>query len=270
MFRTQTAAQFLNFIFEKRIQDSPGYTLRAFAIDAGVSAAQMSLVLRSKAGLSSKTALHVCEKLKLTKFERDFFLALVDSQYSRSAQRRAKAQDALDGLADQLFESKKYAVQNKANFKMLEDWLHLTLFEVIRGRSGFKSVNQLSSILGRSIEDLEKALQALIDSQLVELSESGYICKQELILFQPGIPAKTIRNAHRSLIEKSLQALDADQVSERNFGSYIFGIEEAKYNELCRRLDELMDEFVVNHQTSKDMNRVYSLCFQLFPVTKRI
>lgn len=270
MSKTQTVAQFLNLIFEKRIQEYAGYTLRAFAIDAGVSAAQMSLVLRSKAGLSSKTAVHVCDKLKLSKSERDFFLALVESQHSRSTKRRANAQAALGSLAHQLSESKNYSVQQAASFRLLEDWLHLTLFEIIRGRPGLQSVAQLTEVLGRSLVDLEVALKALVDSELVELSEAGYVCKQELISFQPGVPAQVLRKAHRALIEKSLLSLDKDQVNERSFGSYILGIHEDKYEELCRRLDEVMDEFVVHHQTAQDMNRVYSLCFQLFPVTKRI
>ncbi len=270
MLKAQSVEQYLNLLFERKIQTSPGYTLRGFAKEAGVSAAQMSLVLRGKAGLSRKTTTSISERLKLNKSEKEFFLALVDSQYSRSMKRREQAKDSLQELSSKLSESKKYQKQKISNHQLLEDWLHLTLFEIIRGRPGLFSVYQLSDVLGRSPEDVQSALDALVEASLIESTADGYACRQECISFQEGVPSQTIRKAHRSWIGKSIESLEKDKVEERNFGSYILGVEADKYPEICRRLEEVMDEFVVNSHEPVGFNRVYSLCFQLFPVTKRI
>jgi uncharacterized protein (TIGR02147 family) len=250
---------FLNHFFDQRKERNPRYSLRSFARDLHLAPGTLSLLLNGKRPLTLEKALEVADHLRLEGEERAKFLEKVEKE---QIERRTAS---IAGLK---------RIQEKYNFqriqgdqlKLIKNWYHLGILNIVK-LPNFKNDPQwMAKILGVSESKIRTGLSRLKRLGLLEEKE-GNLTRSDRPLETPtDIPSRYIRTFHKSVIERSLESLEKDDVMERDMSSIMFCGDSKKMEEAKRRIRLFRKELAAFLEEGEG-DRVYSLNIQLFPQT---
>lgn len=250
---------------EIRSRRRPGYSLRAFARDIGMPAPKLSQMLRGICGISTGRAVEIADRLKFSLDEKDLFITLVESEHSRSALGKKKAQDRLKSLNA----SDGFGELSLERFRIISEWQHFAILELTEV-SDFKSeAGWIAKRLGITKEDVILAIQRLEDFGLIKKDEKGRYRQTHVDLATPsGIPSKEIRTHHSQMLQLADQALEEVSIELRDFSTMTMAISTTQLVEARKYLKEFRRKFCKDLQNQDSKNRVYALNIQLFPLDK--
>jgi len=81
-----------------------------------------------------------------------------------------------------------------------------------------------------------------------------------------GMPHAVVNDVKRLFIESSVQAMEALPADKRHITMAIKGVRKERYEELCRKIDELRKDFLEDVSAADPVEFVYGLNVQLFPL----
>lgn len=250
--------------FSQRRQHNPSYSLRAFARDLALSSSRLSEVLNGKQGLSRSSAQAISDKLHFTEKEKMYFCELVDSLHARSILKKKMALHKIESL-----KSEKDFFQLQADtFKIISDWYHLAIIELI-GLPGFKyNHDWIAKRLGISKIQVQDALTRLKRAGLISEGGGKIEVKAHFTSTRTiGTPQEYIRKYHKQLLEKALSALFTHPIEERDFGGLIVSVKKEKIPEAKKMLKEFRLKFCEVMNQVNEHDEVYALTTQFFQLT---
>ena len=108
------------------------------------------------------------------------------------------------------------------------------------------------------------------------LKDLGFITEENGVYRLSSLLVKTdaevhslaVRNFHAKMSELAGRAVKEIGVDKRSMSSVTVKISEAGYRRLCRRIDEFRDEVMQMVKEDLNVDRVYQVNFQVFPVSK--
>ena len=116
---------------------------------------------------------------------------------------------------------------------------------------------------------LGKAVHALMHLGYVErdtANNSFVTVKKKSIYTRPDLPSKTVQKYHRQMMERAIDALTTQDVSEREMISLTFSCKPSSLPRLKETLRRFRDE--VDAEFTEESAAVYQLNLQLFAHTK--
>ena len=207
------AVNILKETLSERQSVNAAYSLRAFARDLNLSPQQLSNVMKGYRGLGLASAERVAQALNLVEHQKLLFVESFRANFSNSKTQRAIAKAK---LAEVKTTNETKSLQLDL-FKAISGWHHMALIELIKIGKG-KSTAWFSNKLGIPENEVSLSLKRLERLELISKTEKGWVVNQDTVIADQGIPSDAIKNYHRQILEKSIQAL-AFQGGNERYGS---------------------------------------------------
>ncbi len=154
---------------------------------------------------------------------------------------------------------------------LFTDWYCLVVKQLLRVHPNGLSIDELAKKLrGKASEsEIEKAVHALLHLGFVErdASRNCFVpVKQESIYTRPDIPSESVRKHHRQMMERAIEALGEQGVSEREMISLTFSCAPQSLPRMKEALRRFRDE--MDAEFSDEASSICQLNLQLFFHTK--
>jgi len=256
--------EFLKNQFDVKRAKNPSYSLRSFARTLDMSPSHLSRVLSGKKQISLHMGVKVSEKLKLKKRENQFFLNLIQLELSNDPEQKIKL---LKKLEKNNF---SYEYLDLEKFNIISEWYHFAILSLAKTHGFSPDPNWIAKRLGIQINQAKRALERLINLNLLIEKDGSYIpLKNGNISTTDDIASQAIKENHRQNIEKSLKALIEVDISKREFINQGICIRESDLPKIKKIIRSEIDK--INRDIeSENGEEVYQLNLQFFPVSKKI
>lgn len=247
-----------------RTQANSQYSLRAFARDLKVSPQILSLVMNGKKNISAEAAVAIANRLGLSTQETSYFRDLVELSQAKSDSLREIIRYRLGLYAD----NQPYRVLQEDVFKIIADWHHYALLELTFTKGFKKDPSWVARRLGISALQAREAIERLLRLELLEEAD-GTLRKTEVnIATTQDIPSAALKRLAFQFLEKAAEALEDQDVSERDFGSMTMAIDPDRIPEAKKMIRKFRRDLAILLETGK-RTEVYTFSSELFRVTKR-
>ena len=259
---------FLSDYYEERKRTS-AFSWREFAKIAGfVSPSYLKMVCEGKTNLSRVTMDRVATAMGLVGYEVDYFKAMVNFGNAKKDDAKRRYFDEMHAIAT----AHKVRVIDKTAFEFYDSWKNPVIRELAPMMPGAmpgemaKMCNQEISAyeVRKSLLFLERAgLLKKIDEETYEQTEKSVLGSKE------GLPI-AIRSMHREMGRLAVDSLEKFDSSERNVTGITMGLNREAYEKIVKELDACRKRIVAIASECGDLDQVYRLNLQLFPLTKQV
>ncbi len=256
LLESHSYRQFLEEELTKRIQHNPQYSLRAFSRNLKISPGELSEILRGKRQLSLKTSLKIAKALGLSPTETQHLAYLVQLE---------KAGDNRSLLSEP-------ASRNQLTldiFNILSDWYCFALLNLVNCSNFQENEKWIAKKLGISILEARTGLQRLLRVGLLERVGTKLIVTKDYVISPEGVPSEAIKNFHRQMLMKAIQALDLQDVDTREIVGAGFSVDPKNIKPLRKEISNFLDSLIERYDKGKNRTEVYHCEIALFRLTQK-
>jgi uncharacterized protein (TIGR02147 family) len=261
LIETNSTRQFLSEELARRIRVNSRYSQRAFARQMGLSAGELSEILRGKRALSLRSALRVASALGLSPAETRHLITLAQLEKS------AKFGTLLPSDSPEDIPSRQKLTLEM--FHVVSDWVCFALLNLADTKGFRMDALWIAKRLAISPAEAQVALDRLERVGLIERVDGELRVTPDYVISPSGIPSEAIRNYHRQILKKASEALELQAVTEREFTGSGFAIDPARLPELKKAIARFQDE-IVTRFSSRDGREVYHLELALFRLSEPV
>ncbi len=253
----------LDALAERRANNA-GYSLRAFARRLGYSPSHLSRVLKGTKNISPAAARRIATRLKMARSEMEHFLDLAGWETSEG-----RVKELLERRLGKSAPALRRRKLRAEAFRLIADWYHLPLLE-LAGTTEFKSdPHWIAGRLGISVARAKAAVELLVSLKLLTRAADGRLSQGDPAAVETtdDVPDAAIRAHHEQMSRLAALAVHGQPVSEREFQSLQFPMDERQ----IPRLKELVRDFaqrLENEFRSRDASEVYQVNLQFFRLTR--
>jgi len=266
---TESTSDFRTYLFEafqERRARNSAYSLRAFARDLKLSPSRLNDVLKGRYGLSPNAARGIAKKLNLTESEVDQFCNLVMAKHSRIQKERKSAAALLEKSKKSL---KEKQIDND-QFKLMSDWYHLAILELVGLRDRQHSAQAFSMRLGESEDKIQDAIDRLMRLGLLRKEEGGYKAQQDYTMINAGlVPSRLVRRFHSQIMSKAMNSVEGHAPETRLLNTLVLAVEKDKLPRAQELINEFKKKFNRELGISENATDVYALSIQYFSLTQK-
>ena len=156
-------------------------------------------------------------------------------------------------------------------FKFYETWQNPVVRELAPQMPGATPGEMAKKFYADvSAAEVRESLDFLTKSGLLKKTEDeNFLQTESSITGTPDATRLALRGMHRQMSKLATPALELP-VNERNFTGVTMGISRELYGRIVKELDECLRRIVALASEEKNIEQVYRLNLQLFPLTKNI
>jgi len=244
------------------------FSWREFSKNAGfTSSSYMKVVCDGKSNLSRIGVERTGQAMGLVGFEMDYFRAMVKFGQETDDAKKKSAYEEMLAIA----RVHKVRVVESDLFDFYESWKNPVLRELAPMMPG-ATPGELAKKCYPAISasDVKQALDFLIKAGfLKKTGENTFVQSETSITGSPEATRLAIRDMHREMSKIATSSLDLSK-AERNFSGVTMGISKDSYEQIVKELDECRRKVVSIAAGDKNIDQVYRLNLQLFPLTRSI
>lgn len=249
MLKFKNYRDYLKHVLTKRMESNARYSQRAFARDLEMSPGELSEILNGKRPLSLKKAKKIGAKLGLSKIECQHFDLLVSGKPPEE-----------DLLNKTLIDPHKFSV--------VSDWYHfaiLCLADCVDFRWSF---SWIAKKLGLKMIQVKEAVNNLIQVGMVQRSadQRSLHVVPDFFLSTEDIPSEAIREYHKQILMKSIEALETVPVEKREISGVGVAMDPEELPALKKDI-AAFQEMIIEKYYSKNATTVYHLEVACLPLT---
>lgn len=270
IFQFNDPVEYLNYELESKRRRNNRFSLRAWSKQLGYeNPAFVSHILKSRRTLKMTVATKFSRNLKLTGKVKKYFELLVLLRNSKSADEKNFYIDALKS-----FRPGNIAPSQSLNleaFRVISDWYHLAILELVEIKDFANDVEWIRSRLGFDVsaQNIKDAIQRLLKLELLELTRADELrrVKDSPILLHSLVPNEAIRHFHRQMIEKAKAAIDDQPVSARDIRGSMISLRAKDYLK-AQEIIEAAHAQIVKLSCRGNGEELYQFNTQFFKITK--
>ena len=259
--------QFLLDYYEERKRSS-AFSWREFSKIAGfTSSSYMKVVCDGKSKLSKIGVERVAAAMGLTGFELDYFRAMV--KFGQAANEETKKAAYRDMLA--IAKLHKVRVLEGDLFAYYDTWRNPMMRELAPLMPGATPGEMAKMCYTEtSAQEVRDSLEFLTKTGLLKKDKDGTFKQSETsVSGTPDATRLALRGMHRQMAQLATPALELP-TSERNFSGVTMGVSKGTYDRIVGLIDEFRSKVIAIAAEDKNIEQVYRLNLQLFPLTKSI
>ncbi len=242
------------------LEQNPHFSLRAFAKKLNVSPSHLSRVLRGQKSFSYQSSLRLIRELDLSEAQGKVILAAFD---------KTKAQKTENlSIIDQ--DERKQKILDFEIFRLIADWYHFPILELIRTKEFKSNENWIAKRLGLPVPIVSLALNRLELLELITRKDGKIkLTNGEILKTADDIQNIAIKKHHTQMLEKATAAIEEQAVTAREFQALNLNFNPEELSEAKKMIRAFCKSF--NKKFSKKQGKeVYQLNLQLFSLTKDI
>lgn len=243
-----TAKNLLLTELAKRQTRNPSYSLRAFARDLNIGATTVSDVLADKRSLSKTNLKKVMERL---------FVSPLDQEKLWADYKALSHRPELD--------DRTYL--DETTFRLIADWHYIAILNLAKIKNNQATSQWISERLGIKKADAEEALERLLHLGLIKKTRGRLFRTSKPLGTSRDIPSAAIRKHHTQNLHLAEESLHRDPVQMREFGSITMAV-NPKSLPLAKDILTKTRKKIADLLEEGSVSEVYTLSFQLFPLTK--
>ncbi len=232
--------------FNSMKEKNPRFSLRALAAKLELDPSSLSKVFTGKKSLSHETRVACLKKLGATKKEIDAILS--------------------EGLNEPL----SHTIIPEDIFEVLGNWRYFAVLEYLRIVNDEKEIfPHLKKKLDLARSEAQVILDTLTRIGFIALTDGTYdILKPNNSWSVAGGDTSLLRrNMQKDILERSIEALEAIPMNEREHGSLLVAIDKKRLPEFKERLRRIRLELSDYLQSSPECDEVYQFQMSFYPVT---
>ena len=259
--------QYMLDYYEERKRRSV-FSWREFSKIAGfTSSSYMKVVCDGKSKLSRIGVERTGAAMGLVGFEMEYFRAMVEFGQAATEEKKKAAYENMLAIA----KVHKVRVLEGDLFEFYDSWQNPVVRELAPlmpgatpGEIAKKCYPEISAA------EVQQSLNFLTKAGLLKKAgESAFVQAETSITGTPDATRLALRGMHRQMSKLATPALDLP-VEQRNFSGVTMGVSRESYERIVKVLDECRRQIIAIAADDKDIDQVYRLNFQLFPLTKNV
>lgn len=159
-----------------------------------------------------------------------------------------------------------------ANVEYFSSWKYPVVREYVVSMGFVKSLREIKrSFLhfSMSLDDIRKTVNKLIQWKMVvvDREREGFIPGPgNGTISYDGMPHAVVNDVKRLFIESSVHAMETLPKDKRHITMAMRGMSRSRYEQFCGKIDELRREFLTGEEQCGDVEYVYGLNIQLYPL----
>lgn len=233
--------------FIDRCRKNPAYSLRAFAKYLDINQSFLSKLLKGQRAITKDFAISVGPKL-----------GLKPSQVKALFASGSSLLPGFISLSDD-------------EFDLLSSWHHFAIIELSKTNNFDANELKISQRIGVHVAEVRDALERLQRLNFIQIK------KGKLKLLTPNTTwsnskktSEARKQFQKTLLEKSLEAIDTIPFDLRENGSVTVAINKKRMPEFKEKIKEMRIELAnfFQKEGEKDLDEVYQLTISFFPLTK--
>jgi uncharacterized protein (TIGR02147 family) len=203
----------------------------------------------------------------LTGFELDYFRAMV--KYGQAASEETKKAAYKDMLA--IAKAHKVRVLEGDLFAYYDTWRNPMMRELAPLMPGATPGEMAKMCYAEtSAQEVRESLDFLTKTGLLKKGKDGSFAQSETsVSGTPDATRLALRGMHRQMAQLAAPALELP-TGERNFSGVTMGVSKNTYDRIVGMIDEFRRKIIAIAAEDKDIDQVYRLNLQLFPLTKSV
>ncbi|MES2769665.1 MAG: TIGR02147 family protein [Bdellovibrionota bacterium] len=236
--------------FLRRTTKNGGYSLRAYAKFLDMSHATLSTMLAGKRTITPATITKLAKKLGLGPQATENYLNPATNEDGKTQNYHVIQEDAFNSISEWYFDA----------------ILQLSLIPKIN-----LEPNTISSVLSISKLEARLALETLERLELLKKNKNGKWIKTQknsINYLDPDFTNVAMRKYQKSILEKSLEALDNLPRSERDHTSTMMAVQKkdlTQVKELIKKFRHDLDKYL--QRDGAKFDEIYQLQMSFFPIT---
>ena len=259
--------QYMLDYYEERKRRSV-FSWREFSKIAGfTSSSYMKVVCDGKSKLSRIGVERTGAAMGLVGFEMEYFRAMVEFGQAATEEKKKAAYENMLAIA----KVHKVRVLEGDLFEFYDSWQNPVVRELAPlmpgatpGEIAKKCYPEISAA------EVQQSLNFLTKAGLLKKAgDSAFVQAETSITGTPDATRLALRGMHRQMSKLATPALDLP-VEQRNFSGVTMGVSRESYERIVKVLDECRRQIIAIAADDKDIDQVYRLNFQLFPLTKNV
>ena len=245
---------FLRQDLVQRCRKNPKYSLRAYARYFEIEPSALSRILRGERALTPRMFNRLADRCNLS------------PDLRRGYEKRLLPQAVTNnGLTEEI----RFQELTEDRFRMISDWHHWALLELIRTKEFSPHKRSVASRLGISVAEVADAFERLERLGLIKKIGNTYkVLNSEITTV--GIPGSgvALRRLQRQYLEKAIYALENVPFDLRDQSTVTLACDPKDLPLLKDRLKSLRREMAILMDRSRHKKSVYALTLSLFPLTQ--
>lgn len=259
--------QYMLDYYEERKRRSV-FSWREFSKIAGfTSSSYMKVVCDGKSKLSRIGVERTGAAMGLVGFEMEYFRAMVEFGQAATEEKKKAAYEHMLAIA----KVHKVRVLEGDLFEFYDSWQNPVVRELAPlmpgatpGEIAKKCYPEISAA------EVQQSLNFLTKAGLLKKAgDSSFVQAETSITGTPDATRLALRGMHRQMSKLATPALDLP-VEQRNFSGVTMGVSRESYERIVKVLDECRRQIIAIAADDKDIDQVYRLNLQLFPLTKNV
>jgi len=258
--------KFMRDFYEERKRCS-AFSWREFSKIAGFSSpSYMKVVCDGKSKLSRIGVERTGVAMGLAGFEMDYFRAMVKFGQAEVESKKVAAYEEMLSIAKMY----KVRVLEGDLFEFYDTWRNPVLRELAPLMPG-ATPGELAKMCYPEVsaQEVQESLAFLTKAGLLKKSEGKLVQSETSVKGSNDATRLAMRGMHRMMSQLATPALELP-VEERNFSGVTMGLSRESYSKIENLLDEFRRKIIAVAAEEKNVEQVYRLNLQLFPLTKNV
>ena len=259
--------QYMLDYYEERKRRSV-FSWREFSKIAGFSSSSyMKVVCDGQSKLSKVGVERTGAAMGLVGFEMEYFRAMVEFGQAATEEKKKAAYENMLAIA----KVHKVRVLEGDLFEFYDSWQNPVVRELAPlmpgatpGEIAKKCYPEMTAA------EVQQRLNFLTKAGLLKTAgDSAFVQAETSITGTPDATRLALRGMHRQMSKLATPALDLP-VEQRNFSGVTMGVSRESYERIVKVLDECRRQIIAIAADDKNIDQVYRLNLQLFPLTKNV
>ena len=258
--------QYMLDYYEERKRRSV-FSWREFSKIAGfTSSSYMKVVCDGKSKLSRVGVERTGAAMGLVGFEMEYFRAMVEFGQAEIEEKKKAAYERMLAIA----KVHKVRVLEGDLFEFYDYWQNPVVRELAPLMPGATPGEMAKMCYPEvSAAEIQQSLNFLTKAGLLKKAGEGFLQAETSIKGTPDATRLALRGMHRTMSKLATPAIDLP-VDERNFSGVTMGLSCDSYERIVNVLDECRSKIIAIAAEEKNVDQVYRMNFQLFPLTKKV
>ncbi|OIQ16173.1 MAG: hypothetical protein BM556_16065 [Bacteriovorax sp. MedPE-SWde] len=245
-----------------------GNNLKAWAQRLGYkSPSSLTMVMRGQRLPSFDMITALVQDLGMNSRERKYFELLV--KLEKFKRKKQDPQEIMEQLAKLNTDQSKHSVGLK-EFSLISEWYFLAIKQLIETPNFIEDEDWIYKKLRKKLtpSQIKRALSTLAELGITGRDDNGkLIVVTKGLITSNDVPSSAIKRHHYGMINRALEAIDEQDVSERQINSVTMKIKKKDIEDAKKSIFDFIKEFN-NKFAVDDADDIYQLNIQMFKHTK--
>lgn len=227
----------------------------------------LKLVIDGERNLGKESLEKIAQGIGLNKLETEYFSYLVFFGQAKDT----IGKNYYYGLLASLRSNSIISQVSPEQYEYFNEWYHPTVRELIAGKSEPVNYSELAESLCAkvSVSQLKKSVALLLRLNFIRLNDNNvYEQTTPLLNTENEFKVYAIRNYHKQILSIAQSVIDTVKPQQRENSHLTLKISESGFQKIKKRIQDFREELLQLAAEDSDVNGVYHLNVQLYPITK--